>query len=98
MAQRIARVVWFDIYGEDDWHEGTPVKLYKLEAIGRVWEERIDGIKFLVIAPHNSIDNAQRFYDLKIPKRNVLSIEYWEGSKKFDPVCEAGPKTKEKAA
>jgi len=48
MAHRIARVVWFDIYGEADWHEGDPAKLYKVEAIGRVWEEETEGIPFLV--------------------------------------------------
>lgn len=90
MANRIARVVWFDIYGEPDWHEGNPARLFKLEAIGRVWKEKIDGVTFMVIAPHNSIGDDQRFYDLKVPVKNILKIEYWENSDRFEPVCNVG--------
>jgi len=86
MKHRIARVVWFDIYGKDDWHEGDPTEIYRLEAIGRVWRERVEGRTFLVVAPHNSLHDAQRFYDLRIPWSNVIEIQYWEGSEKLKPV------------
>lgn len=96
MARRIGRVVWFDIYGEDDWHEGNPARRYELEAIGRIWTEKVDGKSFVVVAPHNSLGDKQRFYDLKIPKGNVLSIEYWEGSAQLKPLSPAGPQSSSK--
>lgn len=94
MAHRIGRVVWFDIFGENDWHEGNPARVYKLEAIGRIWTEKVEGRIFVVVAPHNCLEDDQRFYDLKIPKGNVLSIEYWEGSAKFKPSSPVGPSKK----
>jgi hypothetical protein len=89
-AHKIARVVWFDIYGEEDWHQGNPARIYKVEAIGRVWKEKVEGITFMVIAPHNSLVDENRFYDLKVPMQNVLSVEYWDQSEKFEPICSVG--------
>ena len=91
MARSIARVVWFDIFGEEDWHQGNPARLYKIEAIGRVWKEKVEGVTFMVIAPHNSLVDGNRFYDLKVPMKNVISVEYWEGSRTFKPLSEVGP-------
>lgn len=83
MRARIGRVVWFDVYGEDDWHEGKPTYVYRLEAIGRITRERVEGKTFIVVSPHNSLADKQKFYDLRIPKGNVIRIDYWEDSGKL---------------
>jgi hypothetical protein len=83
MRARIGRVVWFDIYGEEDWHEGNPARVVKLEAIGRITKERAEGKTFIVVSPHNSLADKQKFYDLKIPKGNVIRIDYWDESGKL---------------